>query len=104
MINMTNQQVLNLVGLAYRARRVSLGVETIVSDIQKNQVYFLLIATDIEDNSKKQLIDKCITYDVPYEQVATRQQLGHAIGKQARVAVGIKDAGFAQKFQSLLQK
>lgn len=101
---MNEQQVLNLIGLAYRARRVSLGVDTIISDIQKKRVHFVLIATDTEKNSKKQIIDKCHSYGVPYGEIANRQLLGNAIGKQARVAIGIIDAGFAQKFQSLLQK
>lgn len=99
---MKEQQILNLVGLAYRARKVSLGVDTIVNDIQQKRVHFVLMATDIEKNSKKDLTNKCHSYDVPYGEVANRQLLGKAIGKQARVAIGIVDEGFAKKLQSLL--
>lgn len=101
---MNEQRVLNLIGLAFRARKVSLGVDTIMSDIQQNRVHFVLIAKDIQKNSRKQLIDKCHSYNVPFSEIANRQLLGNAIGKQARVAIGVLDEGFAQSLQSLLQK
>lgn len=104
MNKVNEEKILNLAGLAYRARKVSLGVDTIINDIQKRRVNFVLIATDAQKNSKKQLIDKCRTYAVPYGEVANRQALGSAIGKHERVAIGINDQGFARKFQSLLQK
>lgn len=104
MIKVEEQKILNLIGLAYRARKLSLGVDTIITDIQRNRVHFVLIAKDAQKNSKKQLIDKCESYNVPFGELANRQLLGNAIGKQARVAIGVLDKGFARKFQSLLQK
>src|SRR5690625_2111252 len=101
---MDEQTALHLIGLAYRARKVSLGVDTIISDIQHNRIHFVLIAKDAQKNSKKQLIDKCQFYNVPFGELANRQLLGKAIGKQARVAIGVLDDGFARSFQSLLQK
>src|SRR5699024_10598946 len=102
--NVNEKSVLNLAGIAYRARKVTLGVDTIISDIQNGRVSFVLIASDAQKNSKKQLIDKCHTYNVSHAEVANRQALGSAVGKQDRVAIGIMDKGFARKFQSLLQK
>lgn len=99
---MNEQKVLNLIGLAYRARKVSLGVDTIINDIQKQRVHFVLITTDIEKNSKKQLVDKCQSFGIPYKEMTTRQSLGHAVGKHARVAIGIVDKGFATKLKTLL--
>ena len=104
MNNVNEQNVLNLAGLAYRARKTSLGVDAIVTDIQQKKVHFVLIASDAQRNSKKQLMDKCESYKVPYTEIANRQILGQAVGKHARVAIGITDQGFARKFQSLLQK
>jgi len=99
---MSEKQALNLLGLAYRARKVSSGIDTILRDIQRGKVHILLIATDVRKNTKKQLIDKCTHYDVPYIEFANRNELGKAIGKRARVAVGILDVGFARKFQTIL--
>ena len=93
---------LNLVGLAYRARKCSLGEETIVKDIQRKRAKLVLIASDIGPQTKKKITDKCKSYDVPYRMIENREVLGHAIGKDARVVVAILDGGFAKKLLTLL--
>lgn len=97
-----NHSYLNIVGLAYRARKVSTGEELITRDIQRNRAKLILIASDISDRTKKQLTNKCKSYDVPYIEVDDRATLAHAIGKSERVAVAILDNGFANKIKSLL--
>ncbi|AIF43723.1 MULTISPECIES: YlxQ family RNA-binding protein [Virgibacillus] len=93
---------LNMVGLAYRARKCSLGEETIVKDIQQKKAKLVLVASDIGPQTKKKITDKCKTYKVPFEIVDDRETLSHAIGKSQRVAIAILDAGFAEKIKSLL--
>lgn len=93
---------LNLLGLAYRARKITTGEDLIIKDIQSNRVKLVLLANDMSDRTRKQLINKCEFYKVPYIEVDDRQTLGQAIGKPERVAVAITDQGFAKKIQSLL--
>lgn len=93
---------LNVVGLAYRARKCSTGESIIVKDIQQRKVKLLLIANDIAEQTKKKFLDKCKTYEVPYIEVDDRFTLAQAIGKSERVAIAILDEGFAKKLQSLL--
>ncbi|PAV30039.1 50S ribosomal protein L7ae [Virgibacillus profundi] len=93
---------LNMIGLAYRARKCSLGEETIVKDIQQNKAKLVLLASDIGPQTRKKLTDKCKFYEVPIEIVDDRETLSHAIGKSHRVAIAILDAGFATKIKSLL--
>lgn len=96
------QRYLNLIGLAYRARMISLGEEIIVRDIQKNKAKLVLIASDTGYQTKKKLTDKCTFYHIPFRMVTDRDTLSHAIGKSGRVAVAILDKGFADKICSLL--
>ncbi|MEC5422653.1 ribosomal L7Ae/L30e/S12e/Gadd45 family protein [Virgibacillus sp. C22-A2] len=93
---------LNMIGLAYRARRCSLGEETIVKDIQQRKAKLVLIANDIGPQTRKKLTDKCNSFGVPFIIVDDRETLSHAIGKSQRVAIAILDAGFATKIKSLL--
>ncbi|WP_156289101.1 YlxQ family RNA-binding protein [Oceanobacillus salinisoli] len=93
---------LNMIGLAYRARKVSLGEETIIKDIQRNKAKLILLANDIGPQTKKKLTDKCKFYHVPFIIVDDRETLSNAIGKSQRVAIAILDTGFANKIQSLL--
>ncbi|RKQ37521.1 YlxQ family RNA-binding protein [Oceanobacillus halophilus] len=93
---------LNMIGLAYRARKCSLGEETIIKDIQKNRAKLVLLANDVGPQTKKRLTDKCKFYNVPFVIVDDRETLSSAIGKSQRVAVAILDNGFANKIKSLL--
>ncbi|WP_099158137.1 L7Ae/L30e/S12e/Gadd45 family ribosomal protein [Virgibacillus ndiopensis] len=94
---------LNMVGLAYRARKCSLGEETIIKDIQQKRARLVLLASDIGPQTKKKLTDKCKTYEIPFVIVEDdRNVLSNAIGKTQRVAIAILDAGFATKIKSLL--
>lgn len=93
---------LNLLGLCYRARKCVVGEELILHSVQSNEAKLVLIAEDISERSKKTLINKCTSYQVPYFFVEGRVELGRAIGKSDRVAVSITDNGFAKKMTELL--
>lgn len=94
---------LNILGLAYRARKCSTGENVIIEDIRTKKVKLLIIACDISDGTRKKLIDKCITFHVPYMEVdEDRYTIAQAIGKNDRVAIAILDDGFAKKIITLL--
>lgn len=93
---------LNLLGIAYRARKISTGEEIIVKDIQRRHAKLILIANDVSEQTKRKLTNKCKTYDIPYIEVDDRYTLAAAIGKPARVAIAVLDEGFAKKIISLL--
>lgn len=100
--NMKKSNYLNIIGLAYRARKCSLGEDTIVKDIQQKRAKLVLLANDTGPQTRKKIMNKCKTYDIPFRIVDDRQTLSHAIGKTQRVAIAILDAGFAAKIESLL--
>src|SRR5690625_7816174 len=74
---------LNLLGLAYRARKCSLGEETIVRDIQRKRAHIVLLANDIGPQTRKRITDKCRTYNIPYVIVDNRDVISQAIGKRS---------------------
>lgn len=88
--------------MAYRARKCTLGEDLIIKDIQNKRAKIVLIASDISDNTKKKIIDKCKTYEIDFKVVDDRETLGQAMGKSNRVAIAITDHGFAKKFRTLL--
>ncbi|MGX4669270.1 YlxQ family RNA-binding protein [Cerasibacillus sp. JNUCC 74] len=93
---------LNILGLAFRAGKCTLGEEAIIKDIRTNRAKLILLASDIGPQTKKKLTDKCKTYEIPYAIVDDRETLSKAIGKTQRVAIAILDEGFAVKLRSLL--
>ncbi|MFD2638315.1 L7Ae/L30e/S12e/Gadd45 family ribosomal protein [Piscibacillus salipiscarius] len=95
-------QYLNLLGLAQRAGKISLGEDNILNDIRSNQATLVLIASDASSNTRKKLTDKCHSYQIPYRIVGNREEISHALGKYDRVAAAIKDEGFTKKFLQLI--
>lgn len=92
---------LNLIGLAFRAGKCSVGEDAILRDIRSQKAKLVLLAADIGDQTKKKLTDKCTYYQIPFIIVdEDRETLSNAIGKSHRVAIAILEAGFAKKIKS----
>ncbi len=100
---MLTNQILNLLGLMARARKIVTG-ESVIDGIRKSKVYFVLIASDASDNTKKMLTDKCKSYHVDYRILFNSDELSNAIGKENRKAVGITDVGFAKKLKEIIKE
>jgi ribosomal protein L7Ae-like RNA K-turn-binding protein len=83
-------------GLAAKARKIVTGEELVVKAVTGKQVQLVILAADASENTKKKLTDKCRSYDIPFRLYADRFRLGHCIGKEQRVVIGVKDSGFAQ--------
>ncbi|WP_163536835.1 YlxQ family RNA-binding protein [Gracilibacillus sp. YIM 98692] len=99
-----NQSYLNILGIANRAGKCTFGESLIIKEIQAKRSKLVLIASDIGDQTKKKLTDKCHYYQIPYFFVDDRDTLSHAVGKSGRVAVSINETGFAKKLKSLLDQ
>ncbi|WP_053219620.1 YlxQ family RNA-binding protein [Virgibacillus senegalensis] len=99
-----SKDYLNLLGLAFRAGKLTLGEEAIIRDIQKRKAKLVLLASDTGVQTRKKITDKCTYYQIPFFVTDDRETLSQAIGKSGRVAVAILDSGFAAKMTSLLDE
>ncbi|OEG00442.1 50S ribosomal protein L7 [Vulcanibacillus modesticaldus] len=101
---MKNNKFFSLLGLAARARKIISGEELLIKGIQTGKVFLVIIAQDASENTRKKLTDKCSYYNIPYKVSFEREQLGHAIGKFSRVAIGITDQGFSKQLNKILEE
>lgn len=101
---MNQQPWKSFLGLAARARKITSGEELVVKEIQRGKVMLVLLSSDASKNTEKKISDKCTFYKIPLRYVTDRYELGQAIGKDARVVVGIQDKGFAKKLDTLLEE
>ncbi|HSI67009.1 MAG TPA: YlxQ family RNA-binding protein [Planococcus sp. (in: firmicutes)] len=101
---MNKQKILQLLGLATRARMMISGEELVVNDVRKGKAKLVIIAEDASENTNKKLHDKCKSFNVDILVLGTRYELGHAIGKEERVVIAITDRGFAKKITSLFNE
>ncbi|WP_019242267.1 MULTISPECIES: YlxQ family RNA-binding protein [Bacillus] len=92
----------SLLGLANRARKVISGEELVVKEVRNGKAKLVLLSKDASSNTEKKITDKCSYYNVPLARVESREQLGHAIGKDHRVVLAVLDEGFAEKLKTLL--
>ncbi|HEY4578235.1 MAG TPA: YlxQ family RNA-binding protein [Savagea sp.] len=99
-----NQAAHQLLGLAMRARKVSSGEDTVLRDVRAGRAFLVLMAEDASKNTEKKLTDKCNSYNVPLIVTSTREHLGHAIGKDARVVLAITDQKLSAKLKQLLNE
>lgn len=91
------KKVEQYLGLAARAGALVAGEQWVVKAISKKQVRLVILAADASDNTKKKIQDKCRSYSVPLRFYADRYRLGHCVGKDQRVVVGVKNSGFARE-------
>ncbi len=91
-----SQKLFFAVGLAQKAGKVLSGDFAVTEGLRKGKVKLLLIAKDASEKSKEKLVYMCKEYNVPTLEVATRSELGLAIGKAPRTAAAIVDENFVK--------
>jgi ribosomal protein L7Ae-like RNA K-turn-binding protein len=99
---MNNQKILNLLGLAQRARKVTLGEEFVLKELSKDQSNLVFLASDAGENIKNKIIKKTEYYSVKLIDSFTTDELSKAIGKENRKVILVSDKGFIDKFNEYL--
>lgn len=98
------QKILSMFGLAARAGRIASGEFQTETAVKAGTACLVVVAEDASDNTKKLFRDKCSFYKVPVVTFGTKEELGHAIGKEYRASLGILDAGFAGAIMKKLEE
>lgn len=98
------QKIFQFLGLITRARQLITGEELVVREIQSGRAELVILSTDASANTSKKITDKCTFFNVEKHVFGSREDLGYAIGKEARVALAVTDAGFAKKLSELLNE
>ncbi len=100
--NNGKNKVLSLLGLATRSRNVVSGGFATEQAVKCGKAYFVIIAEDASDNTKKKFSNMCKFYEVPYAYYGDKEVLGHAMGKEERTTLAVTEAGFADSIQKHL--
>ena len=98
------QKIFQLLGLATRARMIVTGEELAIREVQNGKAHLVIVSNDASANTVKKITDKCTFFNVEKHVFGSREDLGHAIGKESRVTLAITDAGFAKKLSELLNE
>ncbi len=96
-------KVLSFLGLANKARKVVSGEFSVEKAVKSYAAYLVIIAEDASDNTKKKFSDMCDFYETPIIFYGTKDDLGHAIGKEFRASLAIIDENFADGLTKKIQ-
>ena len=90
-------------GLATKSRNVVSGEFMTEKSVKDGSARLVIVASDASDNTKKEFTDMCSYYKVACYIAGTKEELGHAMGKEMRASLSITDDGFAKSIVKLLQ-
>ncbi|WP_311407018.1 L7Ae/L30e/S12e/Gadd45 family ribosomal protein [Liquorilactobacillus uvarum] len=95
-------KVLQLLGLARRAGKLTTGDENVLKKVRTQKTYFVFVASDCSEATLKKYTDKCQSYHITMNSSFTQVELSNAIGIQRKI-VSVDDSGFSRKFTLLLE-
>lgn len=98
------KKIYQMLGMAARARMLIMGEDLVVREIRAGKARLVIVSEDASKNTMKKLTDKSTFYNVEKHVFGTREELGHAVGKESRVVLALTDAGFAGKVSGLLNE
>lgn len=64
--------------------------------IKSGKSFLVIIPEDASDNTKKKFKNMTTYRSVPYQELGTKETLGHQLGRSERSSISIEDQGFAQ--------
>ena len=94
---------LSLIGLASRARKVSSGEFSVEKAVKTGYANLVIVANDASDNTRKKFNDMCKFYETPIIFYSTKEELGHALGKEYRASLAILDENFAKGIRDKIE-
>jgi len=101
--NGADKKVLSMLGLAARAGRIASGEFKTETAVKDGTAKLVVVAQDASGNTTKLFHDKCSFYKVPIITFGTKEELGHAIGKEFRASLAVLDEGFANAIMKKMQ-
>ncbi len=94
----------SLLGLCQRAGKLVSGEVGCEMAVRNKTAVIILLAEDASVNTRKKFLNAGAFYEVPVVAVGTKEELGSAIGKEARAVIAVTEAGFGKKILELLEQ
>ena len=93
---MNQNNIYAMIGMAMKAGSVVSGEVACESAVKSMNAHLVIVPTDASFNTKKLFSNKTTFYGIRYVEFGTKDELGHAIGKDMRSSIAITDEGFAK--------
>ncbi len=94
------RRVFNLLGMAMRARMLSLGMTATLKSLDHNQVHLLVLAADLGQSARLKIQASADKKKIPVRVFGTKDELGQCFGRNEVGVIGVTDSGFAESLRS----
>ena len=101
---MHNNKVLSFIGICMKAGHLVSGEFSVEKAVKSGHAWLVLVAADASNNSKKQYTNMCTYYQVPLYFISSKEELGHALGKEYRASLAVQDENMARALIKKLQE
>ena len=101
---LNQNKIYSLLGLATKSRNLVSGEFSTEQAVKAGKAKLVLVGEDASDNTKKMFHNMCEFYRVPIEVYGTKEELGHAMGKERRASLAVTDSGFAKSILKNLEE
>ncbi len=96
-------KIYSLLGLAARSGNMASGGFSVEKAVKSGSAVLVIVSEDASDNTVKQFRNMCSFREIPMFRYGTKEELGHAIGKQMRTSLAITEEGFAKSIRKHLE-
>ena len=88
-------RLLGLIGLGYRARNVTIGVDAVRKDLQGGKCWCVVVAEDASPRTVDKVVRLAAAKGVPLVPGPRAAAIGAQVGKPPVMAVGVRDRALA---------
>lgn len=92
----SHKKLLSLIGLATKAGKTASGEFSTEKSVKDGKASLVMVSQEASENTKKMFTNMCTYYKVPIYFFGTKEELGHAMGKEQRASLAILDHGFSE--------
>ncbi len=97
------KKVFSLLGIATKSNNLVSGEFLTEKAVKEHKAALVIVAEDASNNTKKMFTNMCEFYKVPIYFCGTKNELGHAMGKEFRASLAILDKGLADAIEKQLK-
>lgn len=102
---MKMNRTLNMLGMARRANRVSLGHDAALAELKASKSRLILLSSDASERLCDEFAGECSARRIPCLKTAfTMNELGACMGAKTTAVLSIGDAGFAKRITELISE
>ena len=97
------EKLLNLLGLATKARKTSIGSDTALKMISSKKAFVVFVAKDASNATIEKFNNKCFYYNILIDLSLDSVELSQAVGRNNAKVLTVNDQGFATSIKNILK-